>query len=136
MQIESKLPANQQRHRQREQAPGVVSPHEEEGSEHHSVIPVINSADATAFVLHKPGLEGTEKQNTDNVADGVYAAQQKHDAVIQKSCHVQRAENTVEDDPPQRDQYGGVVIGNYDFRISGFDIIPRELLLAAGTFIF
>ena len=78
---EGQLPPEQQGHGQSEKAPGVGLLDEEQRREHHGVVPVVDAAGAAALVLHEPGLDRAEEQDTDHVAHGVGAAEQDHDAV-------------------------------------------------------
>ena len=61
MQKRGKLPNKKKQKRRSEQTVGIDAGDENQGREHHGVIPVIDAARATAFVFHKPGLEGTEE---------------------------------------------------------------------------
>jgi hypothetical protein len=48
---------------------------------------------------------------------------------------MQSAEDSVEDDPDQRDQNDGIVVRDGNVGAAGFDVIARELFLASGTLI-
>ena len=134
MPVERHLPPNEQRDGQRQQAPGIGLCHEKQGREHHGVVPVVDPARRAALVFQKPALEGTEEQYADHVADGIGAAEQQHDSIVQYPHHVQGAKYGIEADPDQQDQDRGVVVGHDDVRSAGFDVVPGELLLAAGAF--
>ena len=121
---EGDFPADEQGHGEGQKAPGVAAPHEEEGREHHGIIPVIDAAGAAALVLEEPGLEGTEELDADDIADGIGAAEEDHDAVVEEADHMQGAKEAVEADPDEGDEDGGVVVGNDDIGFAGFDIIP------------
>ena len=131
--VEGDLPAGQQGHRQHQQAPGVGLAHEEQRREHHGVVPVVDPAGAAALVLQKPALEGTEEQDADHVTDRVGQAQENHNAVIQKTGHVQRAEETVKGDPDQSHQHNRVVVLNVDGGLAGLDVVSGKLLLTSRT---
>ena len=90
----------------------VKARNKQEGGAKHCKIPVIDSAGRTAFVFHKPRLEGTEKQDADHVADRIKAAQKKHDPVVKQSCRIQKPEDHIEADPNQRNEHCCIVIGN------------------------
>ena len=134
MPVKGDLPAEKQDQGEGEQTPAVGSPDEEQGSEHHGIVPVVDPAGAAAFVFQEPGLEGTEEENADHIADSVGAADQDHDAHVEHAGHVQHAENAVEADPQQGHQHRAVVVLHVDLRLPGLDVIPGELLLAAGAF--
>ena len=104
MQVKGDLPADKQRHRQRQQAPGITSSHKKQRSEHHGIVPVINSAGTAAFVFHEPCLKRTEEEYADNIADRISTAKQDHDPIIQYPFHIQSAKDTIENDPDQCDQ--------------------------------
>ena len=104
------LPSEQKCNRQQKQAPGIAAAHEEQRREHHGVIPVVDTAGAAALVLHKPALKRAEEKDTDHIADGVSAAEENHNAVVQNAAHMQCPEETVEDNPDQRNQNGCVVV--------------------------
>ena len=93
-------------------------PDKKQGREHRSVIPVIDPAGTAAFILHKPALEGAEEQNADQIAYRISAAEQNHHSVIQDFHHMQASEDTVENDPDQGNEHGGVVVMGYDLRRS------------------
>ncbi len=109
---------------------------EKQRRKHHCIIPIVYPAGTAAFILHKPGLERTEKQDADDIAYGIDAAQQDHDSVIQHPGHMQSAKDPIKNDPDQRDQDCGIIIRNGNFRLAGFHVIARKLLLAARAFPF
>ena len=74
MQIKSHFPTDQQRNRQYQQAPGIAFFDKKQRRKHHRIIPVVYPAGTAAFVFHEPGLEGTEKQYADDIADGIRTA--------------------------------------------------------------
>lgn len=63
------LPVNQNNKRHEEQTPAVETWDKEHRRKHHEVSPVIDSAVDAALVLHKEGLERTEQQDADVVAE-------------------------------------------------------------------
>ena len=65
------FPPCQQDQCQPQQAQAIPAADKNHRCPHHGKIPVVNAACGAAAVLHKPTLEGTEKQNTDHVAYGV-----------------------------------------------------------------
>ena len=112
MQVECNFPADQQCDRQYEQAPRIFLSHKKQRREHHGIVPVVYPALTAAFVFHEPCLEGTEKQNAYDITDGIRAAQQDHDPVVQHACHMQSTEKSVKNNPDQRDQYSCIIILN------------------------
>ena len=65
------FPTEQKQERHQNEAICVRMRNEYEGREHHREIPVVDSAVGTASVFHKPGLEGTEKEDTDHIANAI-----------------------------------------------------------------
>mgnify|MGYP003440958300 CR=1 FL=1 len=61
------LPNDQQHQGQPQKTPCIERGDKQQRREHHGVVPVIDAAAAAAFILHKPRLEWTEKENADNV---------------------------------------------------------------------
>ena len=88
MQVKGNLPANKQCYGQCKQAPRITPFYKKQRSEHHGIVPVIYPAGAAAFIFHEPRLEGTEEQNADDITNGIRAAQQDHNTVIQNVCHI------------------------------------------------
>ena len=109
--------------------------YKEKRSKHHGVVPIIYPAGAAAFVLHEPCLERTEEQYAYDIAYGISTAEKYHDAVIQYPHHVQGAENAIEDDPDQRYEHCGVIVGYGYIRAAGFYVVSGELLLTPGALI-
>ena len=46
---------------------------------------------------------------------------------------MQYTENSVEYDPDQCDQHGGIIVRDDDFCTSGLDVVPCKLFLTSGT---
>ena len=136
MSVKCYLPANQQQKRDYKQRPEIAFSHKKERCEHHRIIPVIYSAGAAAFVLHKPGLEWTEKQDTYNVTYWVCTAQQYHKPIIQKTCHMECSKYHIKSYPYQKNKHSGIVILNDDVSLACFYVIGSKLFLTAGTFKF
>ena len=70
-QISAQLPADKKQKGEANKHIGQRVPEEDEGSEHHDKVPVIDTAAAAAFVLHHPCLEGAEEKNANHVAHGI-----------------------------------------------------------------
>ena len=64
------FPVEQEKKRHTEDGVCIDVRDKYKGCEHHGVIPVVDAAASTAFVLHKPGLEGTEEENADHITNG------------------------------------------------------------------
>jgi len=133
LRIEEKgdLPAKEQDHRQKEQAPGIHLFHEKHGREDHGKIPVVDAAGAAALVFEQPALKWAEKENADHIADRIGTADHQHDSVVKDPVHVEQAENRIKTNPDQRDQHRPVIILDHDICLPGPPVIARELLLTS-----
>ena len=134
MPVKRDFPSDQQCNGQNQQSPGIGLGHEEQRSEHHGIVPVVDAARDTAFVLQEPGLERAEEQNADHIADRVGAAEKQHNSLIEDADHVQGSENAVETEPDQENEHRGIVIRHHKIRFSRFPVVSEELLLAPGAF--
>ena len=128
------LPAEQKSQRERQKAPCVPVQDKEERCKHHGIIPVVDPAGTAALVFQKPGLERTEKQNTDHVTDGICTAQKEHETFVYNVRHIQSAEDHIETDPYKKNKNSGIIILYCNVDITGLLVIARELPLAAGAF--
>ena len=72
------FPADKQDGGQNTGPAGQRTGQRQQGGAEHEVVPVINPAGGAAAVVHHPGLEGTEKQNADDVAYTVKSCQTHH----------------------------------------------------------
>ncbi len=54
MPVERDLPADHQDQGHKQQAPQIAASYKEQRREHHRIIPVVDPADAAAFVLKEP----------------------------------------------------------------------------------
>ena len=48
------LPPRQKRYGNHQKTPGISLVHKKQGSKHHGIIPIINTAGTAAFILQKP----------------------------------------------------------------------------------
>ena len=93
------LPADEQKQGTEEDAQREKIPDKNQRCKHHRIIPIVNSAACTAFVLHKPGLKGAEEQNADHVANRERKTDQEQNPRIDDMCVVQHTDRRVERDP-------------------------------------
>ena len=77
------LPFGKKPQREDDQTPAIIAFNENQWSKHHGKIPVVNTTGAAASVFHEPGLEWTEEQNADHVADSVCKTDEDHDTFIE-----------------------------------------------------
>ena len=108
---------------------------ENEGCEHHSEVPVIDSARRAATVLHKPRLEGAEEHNADKVADAVRHGDNKENSVGNNvgEYKVEKTDRAVERYPDSTyDKYASSVLLYGLFDIGGYKV-AFKLLLATGA---
>ena len=94
-----KLPNEQEEKRNAEKPPRVIMRDEDQGGEHHGIVPVIDAAAATAFILHEPGLEGAEEENADHIADRIEEADQKENSLVNPIEKIRRPDRAVEPEP-------------------------------------
>ena len=85
MQEESDLPDRKQDNGDAQKTPCVEPRNEEQGREHHSEIPVVDTAGHAAPALEEKHLEGAEEQDADDIGNGEQRAQQKHEILVQYS---------------------------------------------------
>ena len=89
------FPANQDRQRKRDEAIRIGVRNEDQRCEHHREIPIVYAAIGTASVFHKPRLERAEKEDADDVADGIGDRDQEENAAVDDVREIQRTDHTV-----------------------------------------
>ena len=75
------FPEDCEEHSHTEEGERIPVRYQHERSEHHSVIPIVYTAAAAAFILHKPGLERAEEENAYHIAYRIEKRNQN-----EKSC--------------------------------------------------
>ena len=132
--VVSNLPFDEQGQPQSAQTPGEKAGNKQQRREHHGIVPVIDATGDAAFVLQNPGLEWTEKQNTDHIADGIGQTDQQQNTAVDDAGEIQHTDQTVQRNPGDCGRIGGTLV--FPGRIGGFIrlIIPLELLLTSHTF--
>ena len=132
--VHSDLPSYQQSKGKPQQAPCVAVWNKHKRSKHHCKIPIVDTAGRAASVLHKPRLEGTEKEDADHITDTVCEADKDKDALIDEPKIIKRPDSTVKGKPRKSD--GKCPFPRLQFRLAlpGRHIIFPELLLASGAF--
>ena len=101
MEMHLNFPVYEQNAGERKQTVCVETWDEDKGCKHHRVIPVVNTAGRTAFVLEKPCLERTEKEDTDHIADRIEEADQKENSLVDPMEEIRRADRAVEPKPSE-----------------------------------
>jgi hypothetical protein len=96
-------------------------------------------AGGAAAVMHHPGLEGAEKQDTDDVADSIKTGETDHENRADHTFPIEEIEHAVQSQPGQQNQKCSA-IGITDL-LSGDFLAGRaesagKLFLAAQTFHF
>ena len=89
------LPTQKQKQRKSEQGIRIYARKKDKRREHHSEIPIIDSAGRATAILHEPRLERAEKEDADDVADGIGDRDQEENAAVDDVCEIQRADHTV-----------------------------------------
>lgn len=132
--MHSDLPSCQQSKGKPQQAPRIDIWYKNKGSKHHCKIPIVDTAGRAASVLHKPRLEGTEKEDADHITDTVCETDKDKDALIDEPKIIKRSDSTVKGKPRKSD--GKCPFPRLQFRLAlpGRYIIFSELLLASGAF--
>ena len=133
MHIKCNFPADQQRYGERRQYKGVILPDKKQRGEHHGIVPIVNAAVCAASALQKPALKRAEKEDTDQIADGVSTAKDDHHAIVQQSLPVKKAKECVAPYPDHCDQNSCMIVLNLDFRLSGFFVVSGKLFLRTGA---
>ncbi len=135
MEVESQFPSNQKNKRSEDQRIRVIGWDKDQGSKHHGVIPIVDSAGSAAFIFQNKGLEGTEKQNTDHITNRIDESDNEKYSTVEDSCKIQTAEEKVQCTPGKkciartpRLCYCGIA------NISGRDEGFRKLFLTSHAF--
>ena len=136
MQMIGDLPSGQEDQGHAQQAPGIQMRQEQEGREHHGVIPVIDAAVRTASVLQDKGLERTKEQDADHITDTVCQANQYKDIPVNDLLKEEKSEQPVQGQPGS--SRGESTPGRHQIQLrpSGGLIIPGELFLRTHTLQF
>ena len=92
MKLIGDLPTRENYSRKTEESPGVKAGHKDTRGKHHNEIPVVYSAVRAASVLHHPGLEGTEEQNTYNITNRKGKADKYKYATVYNICKIQKSD--------------------------------------------
>lgn len=106
MDKDRKLPANKKQERNSEKRPRVNVFDKNEGSKHHCVIPIVDTAASAALVFHKPSLKRAEKEDTDHIADRIEKADEEKYSAINDICKIKRADRPVKQQPDERHEQG------------------------------
>ena len=131
------LPANQKDYREDAGGENQRPLQNHERRTDHDIVPVENAASGAAAVMHHPGLEGTEEQDTDDVADSVKTGEANHENRADQAFPIEEIEHAVQSQPGQQNQKRATV-GITD--LLGGDLLARraestgKLFLAAQTF--
>ena len=84
-----------------EQGPGINAGDEHEGSEHHSIVPVVYTAICAALVLEEPVTDGAEEEDAYDIADTVSERNEHEHACVIYAEEVETTDNEVEREPAQ-----------------------------------
>ena len=131
MQMRRQLPEEEKQKRNAEKPPREIMRNEDQGREHHRIIPVVNAAAATALILHKPGLERTEEEDTDHIADRIEEADEEENSIVDHREEIQCADRAVQKDPGKRHHPNGKRTALSALRALARNIVFRKLLLAS-----
>ena len=105
------LPSQKKRQSASEQAVCIPACHKRKRCEHHGKIPVVDTAAATAFILHKPCLERTEEQDADHIAHTVGQCNHQQNVLVDDMSEVEGIDSTVEGDPSKENVPDGFLRG-------------------------
>ena len=131
MQMRRQLPEEKKQERNAEKPPREIMRNEDERREHHRIIPVIDTAAATALILHKPGLEGAEEEDADHIANRIKEADEEEDSIIDHREKIQCADRAVQKNPDKRHHPNGKRATFFALRALARKIVFRKLLLAS-----
>ena len=82
MQMRRDLPEDEKQKRNAEKPPREIMRNEDKRREHHRVIPVVNTARRTAFILHENRLERAIEQYANHIANAVCQADKHENSVV------------------------------------------------------
>ena len=99
MTVVRNLPAKQQNHRKDASRKNQGTSQYHQGCANHNVIPVENTAGGTAAIVHHPGLERTEEQDANDVADTVESSKAHHKTSAQNALPVTKIEHSIQSQP-------------------------------------
>ena len=134
MSVHSDFPSCQQSKGKPKQAPRIDIWYKNKGSKHHCKIPIVDTAGRAASVLHKPRLEGTEKEDTDHITDTVCETDKDKDALIDEPKIIKRSDGTVKGKPRKSDGKCPFPRLQLWLGLPGRYIFFSELLLTSGAF--
>ena len=129
------FPANEKQEGEAKEGIGVYTRNEDEWGEHHCKIPVVDATGGATSVFHNPGLERTEKEDANDVADGKADGNQNEDTTVEQTEKIEKANDTVQGKPKQCDKGGnlpGLVLW-CTIVIRRLKVVS-ELLLTSHTF--
>ena len=130
----TQLPAQKQQQRQCNEHIGKGMAEENQGSEHHDEVPVVDTAAAAALVHHHPALERAEEENADHVAHRIGQGNKNQQAPVNDTAEIQCKNQSIQSDPENNDgKYGPE--GAFSQRlfpcIAAGSVILLEVLLTA-----
>ena len=133
------LPANQKDYREDAGGENQGAFQYHKRRTYHDVVPVENTAGGAAAVMHHPGLEGAEEQDTDDVADAIKTGETDHENRADHTFPIEEIEHAVQSQPGEQNQKCSA-IGITDL-LSGDFLAGRaesagKLFLTAQTFHF
>ena len=102
------FPANEKQECEAKEGIGVYTRNEDEWGEHHCKIPVVDATGGATSIFHNPGLERTEKEDADDVADGKADGNQNEDTTVEQTEKIEKANDTVQGKPKQCDKGGNL----------------------------
>ena len=130
------LPADKKHGSQRTGGDRQRSAHGQKGRAEHQIVPVIDAAGGAAAVMHPESLEGTEKEDADNVAHAVEPRKTHQKPQPQPALGIAEKDQGIAADPYQSHQGGAPVCmmdGGDSRGLAGGAMPPGKDLLAAQT---
>ena len=118
-----------------EQGPGINAGDEHEGSEHHSIVPVVYTAICAALVLEEPVTDGAEEEDTYDIADTVSERNEHEHTRIIYAEEVETADNEVERKPAHSKREGSLPRGKAGLFFTCRNVSSLEVLVTAYGFV-
>lgn len=107
--MKRRFPDHKHQQGQKKEAQGEKARREDEGTEHHQVVPIEDAAGSAAAVFQKEDPERAEEEHTDQVAYIKAYTEQKKLCLSQHPRTVEQTDRQSEEQPQQKDRSGGLV---------------------------
>ena len=130
----SHLPAHEQKKRHSKKTPSIKLKHEYIRRKHHCKIPIVYATCVAATVLHHPGLERTEKQNTYHITNAISKADKHEYSLVNYTKIIKKSNASIQSHPRQNNKKHTPSVCRSLVFLTSWIVVSRKLLLTAHTF--